>query len=128
MRSSITVLGAVAASALAACATQPSSSYPATTEARLATYAKATPCCDDPSGFSYGALPRQGHAQAVVDDESPVFDFQSGLSPFVAFELPDQTSRYRIRVKSVFDGKDGAEEACSIPSSRCSTTPSSSCT
>ena len=81
MRSSMTVLGAVAASALAACATQPSSSYPATTEARLATYAKATACCDDPSGFSYGTLPRQGHAQAVVDDESPVFDFQSGLCP-----------------------------------------------
>ena len=114
MRSSMTVLGAVVASALAACATQPSSSYPATTEARLATYAKATACCDDPSGFSYGTLPRQGHAQAVVDDESPVFDFQSGLSPFVAFELPDQTSRYRIRVKSVFDGT-GAEEGVFYP-------------
>jgi hypothetical protein len=111
----MTVLGAVAASALAACATQPSSSYPATTEARLATYAKATPCCDDPSGFSYGTLPRQGHAQAVVDVESPVFDFQSGLSPFVAFELPDQTSRYRIRVKSVFDGKAGAEDGVFYP-------------
>jgi Maltose operon periplasmic protein precursor (MalM) len=115
MRSSMTVLGALAASALAACATQPSSSYPATTEARLATYAKATPCCDDPSGFSYGTLPRQGHAQAVVDDESPVFDFQSGVSPFVAFELPDQATRYRIRVKSIFDGKGGAEEGVFYP-------------
>ena len=107
MRNSTTVLGAIAVTALVACATQPSSSYPAGSEARLATYAKATPCCDDPSGFSYGTLPRQGYAQATVDAKTPVFDFQSGLSPFVAFELPDQPSRYRIRVKSVFDGKDG---------------------
>jgi hypothetical protein len=115
MRNSMTVLGAVAASALAACATQPSSSYPAGTEARLAAYAKATPCCDDPSGFSYGVLPRQGHAEAIVSDESPVFDFQSGLSPFVAYELPDQSTRYRIRVKSVFDGKGRAEAGVFYP-------------
>jgi hypothetical protein len=115
MRNSTTVLVAVAATALVACATQPSSSYPAGSDARLATYAKATPCCDDPSGFSYGALPRQGHAQATVDAKSPVFDFQSGLSPFVAFELPDQPSRYRIRVKSVFDSKEGGEDGVFYP-------------
>ena len=107
MRSSRAILGAVAAAALSACATQPSPSYPADTEARLATYAKATPCCDDPSGFSYGALPRQGHAQATVGATTPVFDFQSGLSPFVAFELPDSATPYRIRVKSLFDRKGG---------------------
>ena len=115
MRNSTTVLVAVAATALVACATQPSSSYPAGSDARLATYAKATPCCDDPSGFSYGALPRQGHAQATVDAKTPVFDFQSGLSPFVAFELPDQPSRYRIRVKSVFDSKGGGEDGVFYP-------------
>jgi hypothetical protein len=115
MRSSTTILGAIAATALVACATQPSASYPARTEARLATYAEATPCCDDPSGFSYGALPRQGHAQAVVDAKTPVFDFQSGVSPFVAYELPDQTSRYRIRVKSLFDRKDGGKDGVFYP-------------
>ena len=115
MRSSTTILGAIAATALVACATQPSSSYPARTEARLATYAKATPCCDDPSGFSYGALPRQGHAQAILDAKTPVFDFQSGVSPFVAYELPDQTSRYRIRVKCVFDRKDGGKDGVFYP-------------
>ena len=115
MRSSTTFLGVIAAAALSACATQPSASYPAGTDARLATYAKATPCCDDPSGFSYGALPRQGRAQATVDATTPVFDFQSGLSPFVAFELPDQPSRYRIRVKSVFDRKDGGKEGVFYP-------------
>ena len=111
----MSVLGAIAATALAACATQSSSSYPARTDARLATYAKATPCCDDPSGFSYGALPRQGHAQATLDAKTPVFDFQSGVSPFVAYELPDQTSRYRIRVKSVFNRRDGGKDGVFYP-------------
>ena len=103
------------AAALSACATQPSSSYPAGTAARLATYAEATPCCDDPSGFRYGALPRQGHAQVNLDTTTPVFDFQSGVSPFVAFELPDQSTRYRIRVKSVFDRRDGGKEGVFYP-------------
>jgi hypothetical protein len=44
---------------------------------------------------------------AVIDSKSPVFDFQSGVSPFVAYELPEQASRYRIRVKSLFDVKGG---------------------
>ncbi len=115
MRSPTTVLGVIAAAALSACATQPSSSYPAESSARLATYAKATPCCDDPSGFNFGALPKQGYAQATVDANTPVFDFQSGLSPFVAYELPHQSSRYRVRVKSVFNRKDGGKDGVFYP-------------
>jgi hypothetical protein len=103
MRSPSCFPGIVAALALAGCASSSGTSYPAATAARLATYAKATPCCDDPSGFRFVALPKQGHADAVIDVTSPVFDFQSGMSPFVAYELPDQASRYRIRVKSLFD-------------------------
>lgn len=93
--------------ALAGCAASSGPSYPAPAPARLATYAKATPCCDDPSGFDFVALPRQGRLDAVIDAKSPVFDFQSGVSPFVAFALPDQASRYRIRVKSLVDPKAG---------------------
>ena len=115
MRHSTAVLGTIAVTALAACASQPPSSYPADTEARLATFAKATPCCDDPSGFEYGALPRQGKAQATIDPATPVFDFQSGVSPFAAFALPQQASRYRIRVKSLFDAKDGGEHGVFYP-------------
>jgi len=107
MRISIAILAAIAATSLGGCATQSSQSYPETTEARLATYAKATPCCDDPSGFQFTALPQQGNADAVVDLSSPVFDFHSGLSPFVAFELPSESAPYRVRVKSLFDGKGG---------------------
>ena len=107
MRNSTGVLGIVFSVALAGCAASSGQSYPAATSARLATYAKATPCCDDPSGFNFVALPKQGHVDTVVDAKSQVFDFQSGVSPFVAFELPDQGSRYRVRVKSLFDPKAG---------------------
>jgi len=103
MRSPTCFSGIVAALALAGCATSSGTSYPASAAARIATYAKATPCCDDPSGFRFVALPKQGRTDAVIDATSPVFDFQSGVSPFVAYELPDQASRYRIRVKSLFD-------------------------
>jgi hypothetical protein len=112
MRQSNGVLGIIVCAALAGCAASSGSSYPATTPARLATYAKATPCCDDPSGFDYVALPTQGRVDAVIDAESPVFDFQSGISPFVAFKLPDQASRYRVRVKSLFDPK--ADDASGV--------------
>ena len=107
MKNSIAVL---AATLLAACASQPAPSYPAPTASRLATYDKATPCCDDPSGFRFGALPKQGFADATVDASSPVFEFQSGLSPFAAYELPDTATPYRIRVKSLFDRR-GADKA-----------------
>jgi hypothetical protein len=115
MRSSIAVLAAITGAALAGCATPSASSYPAATEARLATYARATPCCDDPSGFRFVALPKQGHADAVIDASSPVFDFQSGVSPFVAFVLPEQSTPYRIRVKSLLDPKSGDATAAFYP-------------
>src|SRR5918995_3362266 len=103
MHGSKAILVTIAAAGLAACAAQPTQSYPAATEARLATYAKATPCCDDPSGFRFNALPQQGHADAIVDLASPVFDFHSGVSPFAAFELPAHQAPYRVRIKSLFD-------------------------
>ena len=115
MRHRIAVLAAIAAAALAGCATQPASSYPHDAEARLASYARATPCCDDPSGFRFSALPKQGYADAEMNPASPVFDFQSGLSPFAAFELPDATAPYRVRVKSLFDRKDGGESGVFYP-------------
>ena len=115
MRRSTAVLAAIAASALAACAAPSATSYPAAADARLASYAKATPCCDDPSGFRFAALPPQGNAVASVDASSPVFDFQSGLSPFAAFLLPDAKAPYRVRVKSLFDPKAGARSTIFYP-------------
>src|SRR5688572_2701369 len=104
MRNSTFLLAAIA---LSGCAAGTPSSYPATTEARLAVFAQATPCCDDPSGFQYRALPPRGILEAEVGKASPVFDFHSGKSPFVAFELPKQSTPYRVRIKSEFEGKKG---------------------
>ena len=112
MRNSTRFLAIAAALALAGCAASSGPSYPAATPARLATYAKATPCCDDPSGFEFIALPKQGRVDAVIDAKTPVFDFQSGVSPFVAFKLPELASRYRVRVKSLIDPK--ANDAAAI--------------
>lgn len=105
MRRSTQLLISVAAVTCAGCAGAPTQSYPPSTEARLALYAEAMPCCDDPSGFRFNVLPPRGYADAVVNRASQVFDFHSGMSPFVAFELPTQTAPYRVRVKSLFDAK-----------------------
>jgi len=115
MRNSIAVLATFVFTVLAGCASQPTQSYPAGAEARLSTYARATPCCDDPSSFRFGALPKQGYADAAVDSSSPVFDFQSGLSPFAAFELPNGSAPYRVRVKSLFSRKDGGASGVFYP-------------
>jgi maltose operon substrate-binding protein precursor MalM len=100
---------------LTGCAAGPPQSYPATSASRLAVLAKATPCCDDPSGFQFAALPQRGVADADLGRMTPVFDFHSGLSPFVAFELPQQTSPYRVRIKSLFNPKDGGASGVFYP-------------
>src|SRR5262245_3091953 len=115
MRSSTPVLATIVAAALAALGVPSATSCPPTADARLANYAEATPCCDDPSGFNFAALPKQGNTGALVDASSPVFDFQSGLSPFAAFVLPDAKAPYRVRVKSLFDPKAGDKSAIFYP-------------
>src|SRR5262245_27536126 len=115
MRSSTPVLATIVAAALAACAAPSATSYPPAADARLANYDQATPCCDDPSGFHFAALPKQGNTGTVVDAASPVFDFQSGISPFAAFQLPDAKAPYRVRVKSLFDPKAGDKSAIFYP-------------
>ena len=89
--------------ACAACAGVPTQSYPASTEARLALYAEATPCCDDPSTLAFRPLPERGFTEATIDRASQAFEFHSGLSLLAAFELPKVTAPYRLRVKSLFD-------------------------
>ena len=112
MRNSIFLLAAIA---LAGCAAGTSTSYPATSAARLAVFAEATACCDDPSGFPFKTLPPRGITEADLGRASPVFDFHSGLSPFVAFELPKQTGPYRVRIKSEFDAKDAVRNGVFYP-------------
>lgn len=101
--------------ACAGCAAAPPQSYPAGTAERLALYAEAKACCDDPSGFRFDALPLRGFADAAVDRAAPVFDFHSGMSPFAAFELPKAEAPYRVRIKSLFDPRDGGEAGVFYP-------------
>ncbi len=115
VRVSMLFLSCVMTAAFAGCAAAPVQSYPATTEARLALYARTKACCDDPSGFSYLPLPERGFAEAIVDRASPAFEFHSGLSPFAAFELPEVTASYRLRVKSLFDPGRGDETSVFYP-------------
>jgi hypothetical protein len=104
----------MAVAACTGCATAPQS-YPADAAAQRALYARATPCCDDPSAFRFAALPLPGFADAVIDRTAQIFDFHSGLSPLAAFELPRSDAPYRVRVKSVFDPRDGGEAGVFYP-------------
>ncbi len=88
---------------LAACATMPGP-YPGDLERRLAAYALESSCCGDPAEFAYTALPESGGLDFVIGDLSPAFEFQSGLSAFAAFRLPETDQPYRVRIKSFFDG------------------------
>lgn len=103
------------AAASASCATLPAPSYPASTAARFALYARTNVCCDDPSAFAFEPLPGQGIARVIVGRTSPVFEFHSGPSPFAAFELPRATTPYRLRVQSLFDPDGGDETGVFYP-------------
>ena len=60
-------------------------------------------CCEDPASFPFQVLPERGDVAARIDRRSPVFEFQSGASPFIAYELPRAASPYQLRVKSLFE-------------------------
>lgn len=91
---------------LAGCATTARAPYPATLDARGAAFAKAVSCCTDPSGLNYVQLPSAGTLDVVIGRSSPAFDFQSGLSPYAAFRLPDGDKPFRVQVKSYFEGPE----------------------
>lgn len=74
-------------------------------EERLAIHSASTPCCEDPERFDFQPLPAAGELEWLIGPESPTFDFQSGVSPFAAFRLPDTESPFRIRVQGLFDGE-----------------------
>ena len=98
---------------LAACATTPP--YPRDLDARLATYAREAACCDDPAQFSYAELPAAGSLDFVIGSANPAFEFQSGMSHFAAFRLPDTGEAYRVRIKSYFDGPEPPDGSIFYP-------------
>lgn len=101
MRSTAKLL-LLAATALTGCAAAPRP-YPADLDARLDAYAQGQPCCDDPAGFDFVGLPAAGTVEVVIGEASPTFEFQSGLSRFAAFRLPESGAPFRVQVKSFFD-------------------------
>lgn len=94
---------AIVAAGLTGCAAGPQP-YPTDMESRLVLYAGENACCDDPVGFAYADLPAAGRLDVVIGQANPSFEFQSGLSPFAAFRLPETGEPFRIQVKSYFDG------------------------
>ncbi len=105
---------AMAGILLAGC-TSAAPPYPPNTDARLAVYAASTPCCDDPSAFDYRELPAAGRLEFVIGEADPAFEFQSGVSRFAAFRLPDTGEAFRIQVKSYIDGEGTTERAVFYP-------------
>jgi hypothetical protein len=95
-------LPATVLAALGGCASTPPP-YPGDLDARLALYAGAVACCEDPAAFAYAPLPVAGSIDFVIGGDSPTFEFQSGPSRFAAFRLPDTEGRFRVQVKSFFD-------------------------
>ena len=107
-------LFALVAMALPGCASAPPP-YPGDLEARLALYASAEACCDDPAAFAYAVLPGSGTVDIVIGADSPTFDFQSGPSRFAAFRLPDSAGPFRVHVKSFFEGRQAPEGSVFYP-------------
>jgi hypothetical protein len=105
---------ALAAALLAGCAATPPP-YPREADARLAVYAASAACCDDPAAFEYTELPAAGRMEFVIGDADPAFEFQSGLSRFAAFRLPDTGEPFRVQVKSYFDGDSAPDQSVFYP-------------
>lgn len=99
---------------LAGCASTPPP-YPAQADARLALYAASEACCDDPAAFAYTDLPAAGRLEFVIGGGDPAFEFQSGVSRFAAFRLPDTGEAFRVQVKSYIDGEGSGERAVFYP-------------
>lgn len=89
--------------------------YPASLDARFAAYGRAVPCCEDPAGFAFAELPAAGSLELVIGRSSPAFEFQSGMSHFAAFRLPESERPYRVRVRSLFDGPAAASGSVFYP-------------
>ncbi|MBS1200777.1 MAG: transcriptional regulator [Proteobacteria bacterium] len=105
---------ALPAAVLAGCAAAPSP-YPADLESRFSQYSAAAACCDDPGAFPWVPLPGSGTVEFVIGSESPAFEFQSGLSRFAAFRLPETQEPFKVQVKSFFDGPSGPDGSVFYP-------------
>lgn len=105
----------VTAVLVAGCATAAPPPYPRDAEDRLALYAASSACCEDPAAFTYTDLPEAGRLEFVIGEADPAFEFQSGVSHFAAFRLPDTGQAFRVQVKSYLDAGGTAEHTVFYP-------------
>jgi hypothetical protein len=58
----------------------------------------------DPAEIHYEQLPAEGAIDFAIDAQSPTFEFQTGVSAFHAFRLPDGNAAYYVEVRSFLGG------------------------
>lgn len=81
---------------------------PSSERAQRRLYRDAGACCTDPAQFEFLATTLPGQSTFDIGPTSRLFEFQSGRSYFAALRLPASTSSYRVRVKSLLQGRGDA--------------------
>jgi hypothetical protein len=64
--------------------------------------AAARSCCASPAEFGYRPLDSEWWGTVyAIDERSKIFEFDSGRSPFIAFELPKTAQPRRMRIEGI---------------------------
>lgn len=77
-------------------------------------------CCKTFNEFTYESFSAGNPIRITFNDQSPVFEFESGKSYFKALRLPTPSTRFKLRVKSNLTGSV-AFETVSLSQSFCPT-------
>lgn len=81
---------------------------PGASRAQQRVYRNARVCCSDPTEFQFVDMSLPGQRSLEIGPTSRLFDFHSGRSFFAALRLPEASSSYRVRIKSLLQGKGDA--------------------
>jgi len=71
-------------------------------------YRNARVCCTDPAEFQFQDVSLPGQRSLEIGPMSRLFDFHSGRSFFAALRLPEASGSYRVKIKSLLQGKGDA--------------------
>lgn len=78
---------------------------PSSDRAQQRLYRSARVCCSDPTEFQFLDVSLPGQQLLEIGPTSRLFDFHSGRSFFAALRLPEASGSYRVRIRSVLQGK-----------------------
>lgn len=81
---------------------------PGGSRAQQRLYRNARVCCSDPTEFQFVDMSLPGQQSLEIGPTSRLFDFHSGRSFFAALRLPEASGSYRVRIKSLLQGKGDA--------------------